>query len=76
MEVTNSTFYENDALKYDDTFGGAIYVAGGGACAAVGGVACRGTLMLGASLKLTNSTFEHNYAKTGSAIYNERNGRR
>ena len=33
MEVTNSTFYENDALTYDNTFGGAIYVAGWPECA-------------------------------------------
>ncbi len=69
MEVTNSTFYENDALTYDNTFGGAIYVAGAPTCAGVGPISCDG--ILGASLRLTNSTFEHNYAKTGSAIYNE-----
>ncbi len=69
MQVTNSTFYENDALTYDNTFGGAIYVAGGAVCSGVGGAVCGG--ILGASLELTNSTFEHNYAKTGSAIYNE-----
>ena len=65
MQVTNSTFYENDALTYDNTFGGAICVAGGGACAAVGGVACEASPILigGASMKLTNSTFEHNYAE-------------
>ncbi len=53
MEITNSTFYENDALKYTATIGGAIFVD------------------TAATLKLTNSTFEHNYAQTGSAIYNQ-----
>jgi hypothetical protein len=71
MEITNSTFFENDALKYNGTFGGAIYIAGAPACSGLGGVPCAvNTSILGASLKLTNSTFEHNYAKTGSAIYN------
>ncbi len=32
MEVTNSTFFENDALKFNDTFGGAIYVEGDRPC--------------------------------------------
>jgi hypothetical protein len=53
IEITNSTFFENDALKFAATFGGAIFVN------------------TGVTLKLTNSTFEHNYAQTGSAIYNQ-----
>ncbi len=72
MEVTNSTFYENDALQYNETYGGAIYVAGEPFCSPAGDAACVGVIdgILGASLKLTNATFEHNYAKFGSAIYN------
>jgi hypothetical protein len=66
MEVTNSTFFGNDALMYNGTAGGAIYVQGFSACA-TSGAACSA---LNASLKLTNSTFEHNYAKSGSAIFN------
>jgi len=68
MEITNSTFFENDALKFTDTFGGAIFVEGEPICA---GAAPCADLILGASLKLTNSTFEHNYAGEGSAIFND-----
>ena len=71
MEVTNSTFFENDALKFANTFGGAIYVAGAPTCAESPGAICVVDGILGASLKLTNSTFEHNYAQTGSAIFND-----
>ena len=53
MEITNSTFFENDALKFNDTLGGAIFVDDG------------------ETLKLTNDTFEHNYAGEGSAIFND-----
>ncbi|MGC1189728.1 MAG: choice-of-anchor Q domain-containing protein [Candidatus Binatus sp.] len=75
MEVTNSTFFENDALTYDNTFGGAIYVEGEPTCdvAPFPGAppTCSAGVILGASLKLTNSTFEHNYAQSGSAIFND-----
>ena len=74
MEVTNSTFFENDALKFSETFGGAIYVEGEPECVEVAqlpGAVCAGPIVLGASLKLTNSTFEHNYAGEGSAIFND-----
>jgi hypothetical protein len=53
MEITNSTFFENKALKFNDTLGGAIFVDDG------------------ETLKLTNDTFEHNYAGEGSAIFND-----
>jgi len=67
MEITNSTFFGNDALKYSGTAGGAIFVEGEPVCG--GAAPCPG-LILGGSLKLTNSTFEHNYAQSGSAIFN------
>jgi hypothetical protein len=72
MEVTNSTFYENNALKFADTFGGAIFVEGA-PCVESGSAptVCSPGVILGASLKLTNATFEHNYAGEGSAVFNE-----
>ncbi len=72
MEVTNSTFFENDALKFSETFGGAIFVEGA-PCVVSGlpSALCSPGVILGASLKLTNATFEHNYAGEGSAVFNE-----
>jgi hypothetical protein len=71
MEVTNSTFFGNDALKFTDTFGGAIFVEGAPTCDESPGALCVVDVILGASLKLTNSTFEHNYAQSGSAVFND-----
>jgi len=73
MQVTNSTFYGNDALKYTGTAGGAIYVVGGSPCVESGlpGAICAGgPIITTTTLKLTNDTFEHNYAKEGSAVFN------
>jgi len=73
MEITNSTFFGNDALKFNGTAGGAIFVEGLPPCVVSEspGALCSPGVILGSSLKLTNSTFEHNYAKSGSAIFND-----
>jgi hypothetical protein len=55
IEITNSTFYGNTAFPLGD-----VATIGGGIF-----------VNTGATLKLTNSTFEDNVAHTGSAIYNQ-----
>src|ERR1700735_3238067 len=72
MGGTKSTCLENDALKFSETFGGAIFVEGA-PCVVSGlpSALCSPGVILGASLKLTNATFERNYAGEGSAVFNE-----